>query len=156
MVINEFPLIEMTEEALRENAISLLGNEYSVEKEKQLLDCFFENERKITNWCLGRRAAISVLENFNTILGFHGIESLYDQNNPALNGHAIYYCNSGDTYNQTIIWIDSENCFYIGDWGSLLEYLEEEYDDEKSPTNETDSYDDDSDDDVEVLNDDYE
>lgn len=128
-MMNKFPLIELTEEALKENAVSLLGNEYTAHKEMQLLDCFFENERIITSWQASQNdeIAISILEKFDKILNTHGIESLTDANYSELE-EEVYYCNTGDTYGQTIIWYDS--VFHIGDWGSLYEWVESQYEDE--------------------------
>jgi hypothetical protein len=153
-MMNEFPLVELTEEALKENTISLLGAEYSALKEKELLDCFFENERYITSWQVAQNQefAVSILGKFNNILNFHGVEFLYDTNLPALQGKNILYCNSGDTYDQTILWFDG--CFYIGDWGSLLEWLEIEYCEDADEEYEDEEYENDEDDeDVEALDD---
>lgn len=124
----EFPLIDLSREALQENAMSLFGNNYTEEKELRLLQWFDENERRLTHWNTSATKAQEVLSEVNTILGTHGVESLFDQENPALEGTEIYYCNSGDTYTQTILYHNGS--FYIGDWGSLLEWLENEHEDE--------------------------
>lgn len=124
----EFPLIEFSREALEENAMSLFGNNYTQEKEKQLLNWFDENERRLTHWNTGSKKAQEILTEVDLILGNCGVESLYDQDNPALEGTDIYYSNSGDTYTQTILYHNGS--FYIGDWGSLLEWLENQYEED--------------------------
>jgi hypothetical protein len=127
MILNDFPLIELTEEALKENAVSLLGVEYSEEKEKELIRVFVENELILADCRLSAnyQFAEGILLKFNDVLNFHGVEPLQDSNIPALEDHNILYCNSGDSYTQTIIWFDGS--YFIGDWGSLLEYLENKF-----------------------------
>lgn len=119
----EFPLLDLNRENLEEHAKNLFGNSLTEEKRNKLLQFFDDNERRLTFWNVSKKTAQDLLFDIDRILGNFGVEDLYDQENPQLfENVTIYYSNSGDTYNWTIIYYNGS--FYIGDWGSLLEYLE--------------------------------
>lgn len=118
----EFPLLDLSRENLEEHAQNLFGNNLTEEKRNRLLQFFDDNERRLTFWNVSERSASDLLFDIDRILGNCGIEYLYDQENPAFEDTTIIYSNSGDTYSWTIIYYNGS--FYIGDWGSLVEYLE--------------------------------
>lgn len=119
----EFPLLDLNRENLEEHTKNLFGNSLTEEKRNKLLQFFDDNERRLTFWNVSKKTAQDLLFDIDRILGNFGVEYLYDQENPELfEDITVYYSNSGDTYNWTIIYYNGS--FYIGDWGSLLEYLE--------------------------------
>ena len=100
---------------LKECAKEILGVEYTPKKERELIDiCTKDN---YTNYIEGREhrsfAIVKYMEKINDIIGTFGVESCF----PEIPD--LYYCNSGDTYNITILYYKGK--LYIGDWGSVAE-----------------------------------
>jgi len=60
---------------------------------------------------------------FNELLGYHGVEDvgLESESGNYRTGTISTYCNSGDTYNPTIIWDAGRGVFKLTDVGSFVE-----------------------------------
>lgn len=111
---------------LKKHARALLGNEYSEEKEKELMrECLQGFER--THGHISHDYA-KHLDRIGKILGTHGTEGgLYDKHGNDLGGtcsmqgvkHDLQYCNTGETYAITIMYYNGK--LSIGDWGSIFE-----------------------------------
>ena len=100
---------------LRKYAKEILGVEYTPKKERELIDiCTKDN---YINYIEGGEhvsfAIVKYMEKINNIIGTFGVESCF----PEIPD--LYYCNSGDTYNITILHYKGK--LYIGDWGSVAE-----------------------------------
>ncbi len=54
----------------------------------------------------------------NEILGTHGVEFINRGRNS--NSPSIEYCNTGETYNVTLLLLDGER-FHVGSWGDIVE-----------------------------------
>lgn len=120
-----FPLLDLTRENLEEHIKNLFGINPTKEEKNRLLQFFDDHERQLTHWKISQKTASDLLFDIDRILKNHGIEYLYDQENPAFENTTIIYSNADNPYNWTIIYYNGS--FYIGDWGSLLEYLERQY-----------------------------
>lgn len=46
------------------------------------------------------------------LLGTFGVETL---------GHGVYYCNTGETYDATLLYDARQGRFWVGSWGDLVE-----------------------------------
>jgi hypothetical protein len=64
-------------------------------------------------------AAVQALEKIDVILGTHGVEYIPAGHNAK--SPAIDYCNTGDTYDTTVLWVHGGVGFRIGNWGSYVE-----------------------------------
>jgi len=63
-----------------------------------------------------------ILDLFNELVKGFGVESI------ELDGETIgYYVNRGDSYDETIIWDESNGEFIISSWGDFLEESEQSY-----------------------------
>ena len=63
-----------------------------------------------------------ILDLFNELVKGFGVESI------ELDGETIgYYVNRGDSYDETIIWDESNGEFIISSWADFLEESENEY-----------------------------
>lgn len=60
------------------------------------------------------------LEEINPLVGTFGVEGIVGE----YSDRSIYYLNTGDTYKTTIIY-DDEDGFYLGNWGSWIEEIED-------------------------------
>ncbi len=113
---------------LKQYAAQLLGNEYSPEAESELItECINGFERTHGHISHDRAAH---LERINAILRSCGVEGmLLDRHGNDLASQCtergvaldIQYCNAGDTYAMTIMYVNGKLC--LGDWGSLVERL---------------------------------
>lgn len=102
-------------ENLKKYGRELLGVDYSPEKERELINLC--TKKDFTDYYQGREhksfPIARHLEDINHVLGTFGVESCY----PDI--PELHYCNSGDTYNITILYYKDK--LYIGDWGSIAE-----------------------------------
>jgi len=100
---------------LKQYAKELLGNEYTEQKEKELIEVC---TKKTVDYYHSRGQHISFairdwLEDINKILCTFGVESGYPEYED------LQYCNTGDTYALTIMWYKGK--LRIGDWGTIAE-----------------------------------
>ena len=64
-----------------------------------------------------------VQEALNEILETYGTEALFTEEYSCY--HPLFaYCNAGDAYNTTIIYLDKEDKYIISCWGDVMEYYE--------------------------------
>ena len=101
---------------LKQYAKTLLGNFYTEQREKDLIEvCTKENYTLYVNnpWEDKSFGINAYMDNIDKILGTFGVENCY----PDIPN--LYYCNKGDTYSITILHYN--NILYIGDWGSIVE-----------------------------------
>lgn len=98
---------------LKRFARDLLGNEYSPEKEKQLIaEClngFVRDYGHISH------SHARHLDRIGAILNTHGTEGFIE------GGKDVQYCNTGDTYALTVMYVNGK--LKLGDWGSIVEAL---------------------------------
>lgn len=114
---------------IKKHAQALLGNNYSPEKEKELiLACLAPVIREPGEHVSFAR--VRHLERVDKVLGNYGVEGmLLDRHGNDLSctcsERGVYldchYSNTGDTYALTVMWVNGK--LYIGDWGSLVERL---------------------------------
>ncbi len=112
---------------LRTHARALLGVEWTEEKQKELLrECLtgFTRDR----YCHVSHDRASHLDRIGTILGTYGTEGMIlDKDGNDLASQCteqgatldVQYCNAGDTYALTIMYVNG--VLTIGDWGTLVE-----------------------------------
>lgn len=108
-------LVKLNETNLKKYGLELIGNksDYSLD---DLLEIYKINSNKIKKGIY----SFLVLTEFDRVLGNYGIESI--TKNKQLReskGSVIYYSNSGETYNATIIWWKDN--YWIGNWGFIVE-----------------------------------
>lgn len=113
---------------LKAHVQSLLGNEYSPESASELIRvCLTGFEKQSGHISHSRQAH---LEKINKVLHTHGVEGmLLDRKGNDVSGSCdplqvavdIQYCNAGDTYALTIMYVNGKLC--IGDWGCIVERL---------------------------------
>jgi hypothetical protein len=111
---------------LTKHARALLANEWSEEKQKELIrECLYGFERTHGHISHDRAAHI---ERIDRILGNYGVEGLLtDREGNDLSGNCsmdgvvwdVHYSNAGDTYAMTILYVNGK--LTIGDWGSLYD-----------------------------------
>lgn len=65
---------------------------------------------------IGTRPTVT-LEKIDAILGTHGVEFI--EAGSGSRSPSITYCNTGDTYDQTVLWVNGR--FQIGCWGDIVE-----------------------------------
>lgn len=114
---------------LRKLTNDLLGNNYTPEAAKALRrECLTGFVR--TPYCHISHDRAAHLDRIGKILGTYGTEGmLLDRKGNDLSGSCsergvaldVQYCNAGDTYALTILYVNGRLC--IGDWGSLVERL---------------------------------
>lgn len=100
---------------LKQYAKDLLGNEYTLEKEKELINICCNKSLKDyhDNYSHISFAINAWLKDINKIMNAFGVESLY----PDIPD--CEYVNVGDTYNTTILYFKNE--LRIGCWGDIVE-----------------------------------
>lgn len=91
---------------LKNSSKQLLGNIFSEEKEKELISVY-EKHKYIIERGIYKE---STLEEFDQALENCGVECIKCK---------LYYSNSGDTYNTTILYY--KNRYRICDWGTIVE-----------------------------------
>ena len=72
---------------------------------------------RMPEYGIGGVTAYRKLCSINSVLSTHGVE--YIPKGKGGNSPAIRYCNTGETYNPTIMLIDGR--FIIGSWGDWVE-----------------------------------
>jgi len=114
---------------LKKHAKALLGNEWTEETEAQLIrECLtgFQRERGHIS-----HSQSNHLERVDKILGTCGVEGMLlgvdgedvsGTCDPSQVEWDIFYCNTGDTYALTIMYVNGS--LRIGDWGSIVESIE--------------------------------
>jgi hypothetical protein len=107
--------IKANRKNLKAHARQLLGNEWSEEKEKQLIKAALAGVEPTTRWAHPSHAQAAHLEILDEILGTCGVEGMVEPD--------VQYCNAGDTYATTLLYYEDE--LWIGDWGSIVEEEEE-------------------------------
>jgi hypothetical protein len=65
---------------------------------------------------LGHTAALA---NIDAMLGTYGVEYIPRGNNAY--SVPFYYCNTGETYETTVLYFPMENRFRVGSWGDRVE-----------------------------------
>lgn len=114
---------------LKKYARQLLGNNYSPESEKRLIDCAI-NGFKRNSYHHVSFDRINHLNGLNSILGTYRVEGiLLDKHGNDVSGECsmsnvaadIQYCNAGDTCAITILYYNGK--LMVGDWGSIVEKL---------------------------------
>lgn len=101
---------------IKRYARGLFGNEYSAEKEKELIT--FITKKSIKDYeskdYHKSFAIVFYLEEINKILNTFGVESFIFKDN-----ESIEYCNAGDIYNLTIYFYKDK--LRIGNIGTIME-----------------------------------
>jgi len=59
------------------------------------------------------------MERIDIVLGTHGVEYIERGSNER--SPAFYYCNTGDTYNVTVLRFPLTGLFRVGCWGDIVE-----------------------------------
>lgn len=79
-----------------------------------------EQAKKIRKVMIGEAffPITSRMETINALLGTHGVE--FQDNGKGKNSPAFLYCNAGDTYNWTVLYIFGKG-FRVGCWGDIVE-----------------------------------
>jgi hypothetical protein len=98
----------------------LLGNEYSPEKEKELINACLEKRHRLYPHHHISHERAAHLEKIDKILGNYGVEGILETSEKG-EEIDIQYSNAGDTYNLTILYYKDR--LFIGDWGSIVEEL---------------------------------
>jgi len=100
---------------LKQYAKDLLGNEYTEQKEKELIEVC--TKKTIEDYhSRGVHISFAIrdwLENINKVLCTFGVESSYPEYED------LQYCNIGDTYALTILYYKGK--LRIGDWDTIAE-----------------------------------
>lgn len=121
-------------EAIKKKDLHRLYGGYEVDEE-QVNDIW-----DLIKGCIDASDAESVLESIDTILGFHGVESL----------PKLLYCNEGDSYAPTVVYFLESETFAVMAWADAVEELKtasieshlEDDDDDEDPLHGEDTFDD--------------
>ena len=108
-------LLVANKKNIKQYAKDLLGNEYTEQKEKELIEvCIIKTVDYYHTG--GQHISFAIrdwLEDINRVLCAFGVESGY----PDI--PSLEYCNTGEMYNITLLHYKGK--LYIGDVGSLME-----------------------------------
>ena len=107
-------LVVANRKNLKQYSKQLLGNNYTEEKEKELINlCTKKTVNDYHDGYSHKSFAIrDWLTEIDNVIGSFGVGSLY----PDVD---CQYCNTGDTYAITILYFEEK--LRIGDWGTLYE-----------------------------------
>lgn len=102
--------IKLTQQSLIKNAKKLLGAEFNLVNQSNLIAFYNNNCINIEKGSQISPSEINkIMDGFNKILGFSGVE----------NKIGIKYCNALDSKNLTIIFFDGD--FFIAELGEFVE-----------------------------------
>jgi hypothetical protein len=105
-------------------------------KTKNLADLYCSNPRKACQLALRRTAKLPErdrLDAINKLLGLYGTEAIRGEWQNGYWGDIVaVYCNTGDTYDTTVLQIRGEHSFYssrfiVSSWGDWVERNEKRY-----------------------------
>jgi len=110
---------ELDPTSLKESARKLLGNEYTPDRERKLLDVYKKYKNIIERGTFNEDKVNDVISAFDKVLLNYGVEHMRPSRLEDYEEKVITYSNTGDTYNPTILHVDGK--FWIGSWGDVVE-----------------------------------
>ena len=88
------------------------------------LGCTEEVSQKIVQQITGNAGTHTALDAIDKLLGTCGVEGIMK---PGSYSESLSYCNTGETYDNTVCF---DGTWFIGSWGDWYEQNEEDTDDE--------------------------
>ncbi len=62
-----------------------------------------------------------IMHAIDTVMGTHGVEAVYTDYDSSLNHPTAVYCNTGETYDPTIVYCYQRDRFLVTSWGDYYE-----------------------------------
>ena len=116
---------ELDSTSLKESVRRLLGNEYTPDRERNLLSVYRKYKTIIERGTFNEDKVNDVISAFDRVLLNYGVEHVRPGRLEDYEEKVITYSNTGDTYNPTILHVDGK--FWIGSWGDVVENDYETY-----------------------------